>query len=127
MSAISPTEVLVIEPDTAISTLIEAVLRRQGVRIDAVRDRGSAIRKAAERQYSAVVVEPRIPGGAQLVAELDAMLRERTMIVLTTPALSNVRYSELKAVRAVLIKPFRINELCDEVRACCGPGHSELM
>lgn len=121
MSAIGPSDVLVIESDSATCTLIEAVLRRQGVRVDAVRDRGSAIRKVAERQYAAVVVESRIPSGAELIAELDAVLEERTMIVLTTLAVSNVRYSELKAVRVVLIKPFRINELCAEVRACCFP------
>jgi DNA-binding response OmpR family regulator len=113
--------VLVVEPDPAIRALIVAVLRRRGHSPDTA----ETVEEALELQRSfrpvAVVVEPRIAGGKALI---DALAKtdggtHPAVIVVTTPDSRDTPLCHAPSVRAVLHKPFRIEELAEAVTTCC--------
>ena len=116
--------VLVVEPDSAIRALIVAVLRRRGHTPHAVETVEEALELQRSFHPAAVVVEPRISGGKAL---LDALAHagggtHPAVIVVTTPDGRDTPPSHPPSVRAVLHKPFRIEELAEAVTSCCDPA-----
>jgi CheY-like chemotaxis protein len=115
--------ILVVDPDPAIRTLILALMRREGYTAEAAGSAEQALALHGSTHPSAVVVEPRIAGG---IALLDALQRgdgdgraKPGVIVVTTPDGHGTPYAGAPGVRAVLLKPFRLEELTDAVAACC--------
>ena len=113
--------VLVVEPDPAIRALIVAVLRRRGHIADTAGTADEALELQRTFHPAAVVVEPRIVGGPALLDELGRADGEAhpAVIVVTMPDGREPSCAEVPPVRAVLHKPFRIDELADAVLACC--------
>jgi DNA-binding response OmpR family regulator len=113
--------VLVIEPDPAIRALIVAVLRRRGHTPDAAETAEQALELQRSFRPAAVVVEPRISGGKALIRALSDADggTHPAVIVVTTPDGRDPSLSQAPAVRAVLYKPFRIEELAEAVTTCC--------
>ncbi|HEX8154583.1 MAG TPA: hypothetical protein VF698_15725 [Thermoanaerobaculia bacterium] len=113
--------VLVVEPDRAIRALIVAILRRRGHSPDAAETVEEALELQRSIRPAAVVVEPRIANARLL---LDALARadggtHPAVIVVTSPDRYHTAFSHAPGVRAVLHKPFRIEELADAVTTCC--------
>jgi CheY-like chemotaxis protein len=121
MNARKSHRVLVVEPDPAIRALIVAVLRRHGHSLDAAGTAEQALELQRSLRPAAVVVEPRISGGEAL---LDALASvdggpHPAVIVVTTQDGRDPWLPSAFPVRAVLHKPFRIEELAEAVTACC--------
>lgn len=115
--------ILVVDPDPSIRTLIVALMRREGYATEAAASAEQALELRRSTQPKAVVLEPRMSGGPDL---FDALQRgdgdgdaKPGVIVLTTPDSSKNPYAGAPGVRAVLLKPFRLEELTEAVAACC--------
>ena len=114
--------ILIVDPDPSIRALLVAVLRRTGIETESVPNREAALDMAAVHQYTAVIVEPRMPGGDVLLGELYAFAGDGqppNIIVATTPDAKSAALARRPGVRAVLIKPFEIETLCATVEAIC--------
>jgi DNA-binding response OmpR family regulator len=113
--------VLVVEPDPTIRALIVAVLRRRGHRPDTAETVDEALELQRRLRPAAVIVEPRMWGGQSLIealAQTDGGPHP-AVIVLTTPDSRDTSLSEVHPIRAILHKPFRIEELAEAVTTCC--------
>lgn len=113
--------VLVVEPDASIRALIVALLRRDGIPADGASDSDSALHSSTAMRYAAVVVDPRMPGGETLLNQLYASAPDGkpNVIVVTSPESPAAQYTTRAGVRAVLPKPFRLEELRQIVERCC--------
>ena len=120
MEPLARKRILVVDPDPSICTLIVALLKRDGYEPDATHDAEEALTLGASRQYAAMILEPRIRGGEAL---LDAMQSgvdgEGSNIIIVTSADGVTEPSQRPGVRAVLWKPFVIEELSAAVAASC--------
>jgi DNA-binding response OmpR family regulator len=117
----SEQKVLVVDPDAAVRALIVTVLRRDGYAADTADSADAALHLRRSSTHAAVVVDPRILGGEEL---LQALQSESTggsadLIVMTTPDRSDLVYTTTPGVRAVLIKPFVIDDLAAAIASCC--------
>jgi DNA-binding response OmpR family regulator len=116
--------VLVVEDDPAISTLIEALLRRRGYDCEVIRDGNHAIGRLRSHSYSAVLLDLMLPGtfGFDVIryirAERPSMAAR--IVVMTAACPATLRDFDASTVRAVLHKPFDIQELVHHVDACAG-------
>jgi DNA-binding NtrC family response regulator len=128
MSTLTDTRVLVADPDPAINALITALLRRAGIPADVASDRVTAITAASAGRYSAVILEPRMNGGDTLLSELYAAAPDGrpNIIVITTPDQSTAALSLRAGVVAVLLKPFRLEDLYGAVASCCERDSIEM-
>ncbi len=109
------------EPDPAIRALIVAILRRRGHSPEAAETAEEALELQRRLRPAAVVVEPRISGGKALIdalANVDGGTHP-AVIVVTTADGRDTPLSDAPLVRAVLHKPFRIEELAEAVTTCC--------
>lgn len=103
--------VLVIDPDPCIRTLLAAVARRRGMDSDTAADLDEALEHAHARDYTAVILEPRMRGGEVLLREFPA-----GNVILATTAMD---VAPRPGVAAVLRKPFRLDELSSAIDICC--------
>jgi DNA-binding response OmpR family regulator len=128
MSTSANARVLVADPDPAISALVMALLRRAGIEADTASDRAAAIMAAAAGSYSAIILEPRMADGDTLLSELYAAAPDGrpNIIIITTPDRATAALSLRAGVVAVLLKPFRLEELYAAVAACCDADADEL-
>jgi DNA-binding NtrC family response regulator len=117
----NPSRVLVIDSDAAILTLIVALLKRDGVSADAVSEPKAALEMLTAHRYDAVIVEPRYSGGDGLLAELMAAAPDgnANLIVVTSPDFASSVWATRNGVRAMLAKPFAVDDLRTAVRGCC--------
>ena len=115
------TSILVVDPDAGVRALIRALLQRAGYLTDAADNAEEALQLHRTRDHAAVVVDPRILGGEQLLDALHGSGPDGSanVIVVTTPDSTGVPYGRNPNVRAVLLKPFRIDELARAVDSCC--------
>jgi DNA-binding response OmpR family regulator len=116
------TRVLVVEDDPAISTLIEALMRRRGYECDVVSDGNEAIQRLRCDSYFAVLLDLMLPGafGFDVIRFLHAERPAMTsrVVVITAASAATLRDFDDSSVRAVMRKPFDIQELVDQVAAC---------
>ena len=116
-------EVLVVDGDAAIRSLLEAVVRLLPSRPVAAADGRTAIALLAARSFDALVLDlilPELSGEDVLkyVASRAPELLRRTVIVTTVPASIWSRCAEARACAAVLRKPFSLDELQTALRSC---------
>lgn len=115
----SDRSVLVIDPDPAVRALLLAVVRRQGFLAEGTDDADDALRLCRAGRHAAVIVDPRILGGESLLEALEGASLGSNLIVVTTPDAFGAPYNR-GHVRAVLFKPFHIDDLAAAVARCCG-------
>lgn len=118
MAAHENQRILVVDPDPAIRSLVAALLRREGYLADLAGSADAALDLRRASNHAAVVIEPRMPGGDTL---LDALTSQdpANVIIMTTSASLRSRYAAAPGVRAVLVKPFVIDDLSAVVASCC--------
>ncbi len=115
--------VLVIDDDEFVRSLISAVLRREGIRVDTAGDSSQAIQKLRRRSYGAVLLDLllRERDGLEVLhylkSERPEMLR-RVVLVTTANDQAIRRLTEHDQVWGVVRKPFDIEHLVEVVRAC---------
>lgn len=114
--------VLVVEDDPAICTLLEALLRRRGLRTESVGDGNDAIRLLRRKNYAAVLLDIMLPGafGFDVIRFLNAErpLMTSRVIVMTAASNATLRDFDTSSIRALLRKPFDIAELGEHLDAC---------
>ncbi|MFP5246607.1 MAG: response regulator transcription factor [Thermoanaerobaculia bacterium] len=119
-------QVLIVEDDVAISTLVQKLLARHGYVCDVIGDGDTAIRRLRTQSYDAVLLDLMLPGcfGFDVLrflkAERPAMAQK--VVVMTAASAATLRDFDVSAVRAVLRKPFDIDVLVAYVSACVGHG-----
>lgn len=115
-------EVLVVDGDAAIRSLLEAVVRLLPSRAVAAGDGRSAIALLETRSFDALVLDlilPELSGEEVLkfVASRVPELLRRTVIVTTMPPTIWSRCAEVRSCAAVLRKPFSLDELQTALRS----------
>ena len=119
-----PGEVLVIDGDASIRSLLEVVVRMVPKSPVAAADGRSAVALLASRSFDAIVLDlvlPEVSGEDVLhfVASHAPHLLAHTIVVTTLPASRWSSCAETRACAAVLSKPFALDELRTALRACC--------
>ena len=117
---------LIVEDDPAIRRLVEKLLTRHHIDIDAAPDGSHAIRKLREGSYSVVVLDLMVPevNGFEVI---DFMKRQnlRTPVAVVSAvsqqALTNL---DLDIVKLVISKPFDVDEFTKAILALCAEGQA---
>jgi CheY-like chemotaxis protein len=113
--------VLVVDDDAPIRQLVGTVLRREGYAVDQAHDGQEAIDAIRVTQYDAIVLDlmmPRVSG----YEVLDFIQRERgavrCVVVVSAAASQDIEKANRSVVRALIRKPFELQELTRAVRQC---------
>jgi CheY-like chemotaxis protein len=118
---------LLIDDDEAIRTLIHAIFRRNDVVVDSAADGAAALERLRRREYDAILLDLMLPGvnGFEVIRDLKSRnpkLLDRT-IVLTAASDRTLRdFTDGRLVRRVMRKPFDVGDLMREVLAM-EPAH----
>lgn len=116
--------VLIVDDDSSVRSLIEAVLSRDGFECSFCADGEKAIRSVRERAWDAIVLDLMMPrvNGFEFLQFLRAERPEMAsrVIVATAASEATLQYFDSSSVRALLHKPFDISDLVAAVRECCG-------
>ena len=124
MSSSDKKDVLIVDDDDSIRTLLRRVLERLELTCDTAVDGEDALAKIEQQQYSVVLSDLMMPrvDGAELARRLAVMEREsaeRTVVLIMTAYPQSERLTSLAdTVQAVVRKPFDVDELSEVVRAC---------
>ncbi|HEY6138095.1 MAG TPA: response regulator [Thermoanaerobaculia bacterium] len=113
--------VLVVEDDGAIRALIKFLVQREAWTADEVSDGAEALSKIQNDQYDAIVLDLMLPSlsGESILAEVRGSTPgELGRIVVVTASPRSLQKIDTSGVRAVLTKPFDIDQLLDALRAC---------
>lgn len=99
---------------------MQAYLRREGYEVETAADPAAALDLRKRGHHPAIVLEPRMRGGASLLNALQAFdpAGRCGLIVVTTPDSSAPDFSLAPGVRCVLYKPFEIEALAEAVAEC---------
>lgn len=117
-----PKRILVVDDDAAIRVLLERVLRREHYEVDTARDGFEAIEKLSRHDYAAILLDlmmPRIDGRGVLdYLEKHRPESARSVIIMTANLPGGAEAAREQPVFRVLSKPFDIEQLVENVRAC---------
>jgi DNA-binding response OmpR family regulator len=119
--------ILVVEDDPAIRRLVTMVLQRQGYPVDIASDGLEAVLKLGLVDYHVIVLDLMMPhlDGFTFLNTFAREAPERLQRVIVTSAASPAVIRERMESEPfrVLPKPFDINELVAQVRACIDARH----
>ena len=111
--------ILVVEDDNAIRTMVQRVLRHEGLAVDCASDGFEAIEKLSRNDYGTVVLDLAMPR-ADGIDVLRYMEREKPQVerkvIVMTANLPVLEPLEAKRVAGVLTKPFDIRRLVEQIR-----------
>jgi len=97
---------LVVEDDPAIRRLVERLLARKNIDIDAVADGETAVSLLREREYSVVILDLMVPGLGGIA------------VIESQPPQPLTRL-DLDIVKVVISKPFDVDEFTKAVLQLC--------
>ena len=124
MVAVTQTQrrALVVDDDEPIRTMLAKIVERERFQVDTARDGAEAIEKLDADGYSLVLLDlmmPKIDGYEVLryMREHHADLLPCTIIASAVPESEILRKADLH-VRAIHAKPFDMQQLLADVRAC---------
>ena len=112
---------LVVEDDSAIRSLVIAVLRRQGFAVDAVGNGRDALALLGEDGYSILVLDLTMPemNGVELIEYLRQRdPRTLRRIVVITASVHRTRPDLPPEICQVLTKPFDLSDLHAAIESC---------
>jgi DNA-binding NtrC family response regulator len=116
-------EILVVDGDDGVRRAAHALLGRFGCEVETAHDGDEALLMARSFHYDAVLVDIRLPdmNGYECFAKLREIHEHLEVILMTgfgyDPEHSIVKSREL-GLRSVLYKPFRLDQLLNEVEKC---------
>jgi DNA-binding response OmpR family regulator len=119
-----PHRALIVEDDPAIRRLVEKLLTRSKVEIDAANDGRTAIEKLRHNRYSVIVLDLMVPevNGFEVIEFVKrAKIRTPVAVVsaVSQQALTNL---DLDIVKLVISKPFDVDEFTKAVIQLCQDG-----
>lgn len=114
--------VLVVDDDLPILQMIEIVLARSAMSVEAVTSGSAAIECLAAREYSAIVLDLTMPNvsGFEVIAHMKQVKPEwlPRVVIITAMTDTAVRRLDRSLVHSVMSKPFDINALVRTVQEC---------
>ena len=114
--------VLVVDDDDSIRVMLERVLLRYGFAVETARDGFEAIQKLSGQDYQTILLDlmmPRVDGlGVLEYLEKNKPETPRSVIVMTANVPGGSAAARRDVVFRVLSKPFDIEQLVENVRAC---------
>ena len=111
--------ILIVEDDAATQQLLVALLRRDGFDAVVASDGRQAIDVLSRQPFAAVILDLMMPevGGREVVEYLTREKRKEGVIVCTAAGAKSVAELRGDAVKAIVRKPFDIDELSAAVRS----------
>ena len=105
--------VLVVDDDLPTQQLLQALMKRQGLPTHIVSNGAEAIESIREREFSCIILDLMMPsvGGYDVIDFLAAEPRHIPVIVCTAAGKRSTEGLNSGVVRAVVRKPFDIDEL----------------
>lgn len=113
--------VLVVDDDDSTRNMLLAVLRRAGFAADAAASGDEALSRLATTNYSAVVLDVKMPGvsGIEVIRQLASTGRHHKCVVLMSAGTASLLDDAPPAlVHTKLRKPFNIQDVVKAVRGC---------
>lgn len=119
--------ILVVEDTEPLRMILELALAEAGYAVIGVANGAEALRKCADQRFDAALLDIDLPdmGGFELVARLRARKEEETMpMIFMTARRAPEMPAQVAAAGGVglLLKPFRLGELLQNVARCL-PDH----
>ena len=118
---------LIVEDDPAIRRLVEKLLARHHVAIDAARDGLEAVDKLRTNRYSVLVLDLMVPelNGFQVIEFLKQENLKIPVAVVSAVSQQALTKLDLDVVKLVISKPFDVDEFTKAVLALCAEaeGH----
>ncbi|HYO75666.1 MAG TPA: response regulator [Thermoanaerobaculia bacterium] len=114
--------ILVVDDDAPTQLLLKALLARYGYTVELASDGGGAIALLRESDYSAIVLDLMMPviGGEGVIAYLRETGRRIPVIVCTAAGTASTATLDADVVKAVLRKPFDIEQFVGTVSGLAG-------
>lgn len=111
--------VLIVEDDAGTQLLLIALMRRDGLDVVIASNGHEAIERLRERKFPVIILDLMMPalGGLDVIEFLDRENRSDPVIVCTAAGPRVIGAIESKVVKAVVRKPFDIEELTATVAA----------
>ncbi len=105
--------ILIVDDDEPTQKLLEALMSRQGLGTHVVSNGAQAIDSLRDGQFACVILDLMMPavGGQDVINYLDREQPTVPVIVCTAAGRRTIETLDGKAVRAVVRKPFDIDEL----------------
>jgi DNA-binding response OmpR family regulator len=112
---------LVVEDDPAIRRLVERLLARKNIDIDAVADGETAVSLLREREYSVVILDLMVPGldGFAVIDSIRQQPRHPPVAVVSAVSHQALTRLDLDIVKVVISKPFDVDEFTKAVLQLC--------
>lgn len=119
---------LVVEDDPAIRRLVEKLLSRMEIAIDAASDGRTAIEKLSTETYSVVVLDLMVPemNGFEVIDFLKRENKNVPVAVVSAVSQQALTKLDLDIVKLVISKPFDVDEFTKSILALCAEaeGHA---
>jgi DNA-binding response OmpR family regulator len=115
---------LIVEDDPAIRKLVEKLLVRQGIEIDAAHDGRQAINKLLSGEYSVVILDLMVPevNGFEIIDFVKKNNIKVPIAVVSAVSHQALTKLDLDVVKLVISKPFDVDEFTKAIYALCCEG-----
>lgn len=112
---------LIVEDDAAIRRLVEKLLSRRNIEIDAVNDGRTAMQRLSERQYSVIVLDLMVPevNGFEIIDHIKQHQMGVPVAVVSAVSQQALTNLDLDVVKVVISKPFDVDEFTKAILALC--------
>ena len=103
---------LLVEDDPAIRKLVEKLLSRKGIQVDAAADGRHAIEKLDNTPYSVVILDLMVPevNGFEIIDYLKKKHIDVPVAVVSAVSQQSLTNLDLDIVKVVIAKPFDVDE-----------------
>lgn len=117
---------LVVEDDPAIRRLVERLLLRKNIDIDAVADGAQAAELLATHDYSVVILDLMVPGldGFALIEKVRELPHRPPVAVVSAVSHQALTQLDLDIVKVVISKPFDVDEFTKAVLELCADAEA---
>src|SRR2546430_2324286 len=112
---------LVVEDDPAIRRLVEKLLQRGGIEIDAAHDGKSAIEKIQSGNYAVVILDLMLPeaSGYEVIDYIKSAGLRLPVAVVSAVSQQALSKLDFDVVKLVISKPFDVNEFTRSIVELC--------
>jgi DNA-binding response OmpR family regulator len=112
-------QILVVDDDPSIRTLLRLVAERRGLTVDVAADGVEAMQLLSERTYDLAIVDLMMPrvNGYELVAGLARIPERPAVVIATAMTESLIGLLDAEIVHSIIRKPFDIEMLGDLMAA----------
>jgi DNA-binding response OmpR family regulator len=117
---------LVVEDDPAIRRLVERLLARKNIDIDAVADGEAAVSLLGQHDYSVVILDLMVPGldGFAIIDNIRLQTRRPPVAVVSAVSHQALTKLDLDIVKIVISKPFDVDEFTKAVLQLCADAEA---